>query len=515
MAIIGALIKKAIEIGQTFTQGSIPIEQQRAQLKSLLSSAKDTAFGQYYGFGSMLSASDFVKAFQAEVPIHNYDSIRHWWQQQQKYPNITWPGKPDYFALSSGTTGKESKRIPVTDEMLKSFQGVSMAQIISLNNFDFPAELFEKQLLGLGSSADLEKNNGHFEGEISGINAKNAPDWFDYFYKPGKNIAKIDDWDERLEAIVQEAPDWDIGALAGIPSWILLMLKAIVNAYRLDSIHDIWPGLSIFTSGGVAFEPYRESFEQLFAKPVTYMDTYLASEGYFAFTARPGTMAMQLALDYGLFFEFIPFDEEGFDSGGNLLAEPKVLTIDQVEEDKDYALIVSTPAGAWRYMIGDTVKFTDLKRSEILISGRTKYYMNVVGSQLSEEKLNKGIEQLAHALDIEINEFAVAALKNENDEYYHQWVLGSTGSFDEEKACKLLDEFLKELNKNYKVARSKALKSVTVKYAPKKAFYEWLDKKKKKGGQVKVPKVMSAEKMQSFLKFLEEEYTDSRRENVN
>ena len=504
MAIIGTLIKKAIELSQAFTDTRTPIVRQREQLHHLLSTAKDTAFGKYYGFATLLEAEDVVKAFQESVPIASYQDMRPWWEQQQKFPDVTWPGKPDYFALSSGTTGKKSKRIPVTDEMLQSFQSVSMAQIGSLSQYELPPAFFEKQLLALGSSTDLKAFKGHLEGEISGINASNAPEWADYFYKPGQDIADIDDWDERLEAIVEQAPNWDIGALAGIPSWVLMMLKAIVERYELDSIHDIWPDLRIYTTGGVAFEPYRDSFEALFAKPVLYMDTYLASEGYFAFCARPGTDAMQLALQYGIFFEFVPFDAEGFDEAGNLLEEPKVLTIDQVERDKDYALLVSTPAGAYRYMIGDTVKFTNLEQAEIVISGRTKYFLNVVGSQLSEEKLNTAIGQLSEQLDMPINEFSVAALQDENEDYFHQWVIGSSKAFDEDQAEQLLDEFLKDLNKNYRVARSKALKSIRVKRVHKNDFYEWLETKKKKGGQIKVPKVMSGEKMQELLTFLAE-----------
>lgn len=503
MAIIGTLLKKAIEISQAFEDDRAPIARQKDQLRQLISSAKETAFGKYYGFSTLLEAEHLVKAFQDAVPIASYNDMKHWWEQQQKYPDITWPGSPDYFALSSGTTGKKSKRIPVTDEMLQSFRSVSMAQIGSLSKYDLPPAFFEKQLLALGSSTDLKAFRGHLEGEISGINASNAPDWADYFYKPGQDIAEIGDWDERLEAIVQEAPNWDIGALAGIPSWVLLMLKAIVEHYDLASIHEIWPDLRIYTTGGVAFEPYRESFEKLFSKPVIYMDTYLASEGYFAFCARPGTDAMQLALQHGIFYEFIPFDQDGFDETGNLLDDPKVLTIDQVEVDKDYALIVSTPAGAFRYMIGDTVKFSDLEHSEIVISGRTKYFLNVVGSQLSEEKLNQAISQLSQDLAVEINEFSVAALQDADEQYYHQWLIGSNGEFDEKKAQALLDDYLKDLNKNYRVARSKALKYIQVKQLDKSEFYEWLESKKKKGGQIKVPKVMSAEKMKDFLQYLE------------
>ncbi len=504
MAIIGALIKKAIELRKTFETDSPPIVAQRQQLNQLLTKARNTSFGIYYGFDEMLKQPDFVKAFQEHLPIHDYNTINErWWQQQQLVPNITWPGKPDHFALSSGTTGKKSKRIPVTDDMLQCFRDVSLAQVSSLVNFDLPPDLFERKILALGSSTDLTRNKeGFWEGEISGINASNAPDWFDYFYRPGKEIASIDAWDQRVKAIVEAAPDWDIGALAGIPSWILMMLRAVVDHHQLKNIHEIWPGLSIYTTGGVAFEPFRESFLQIFGKEVAIMDTYLASEGYFAFNARPGTNAMKLAFSEGIFYEFIPFDESGFDASGQLLSQPKVLTIDQVEEDQDYALIISTPAGAWRYIIGDTIRFTDLRQMELLITGRTKYFLNVVGSQLSEEKLNTAIQGLSEAFGITINEFAVAALKDDEGQYYHQWVLAASEQVDEAKLTEKLDALLSEANKNYRVARNKALKDIRLTCVDKSTIYAWLEENGKKGGQIKFPKVMKSEKMRDLLGYL-------------
>lgn len=507
MPLLGSLIKTAISVTEAFNlQNLDALEAQKKQLKSLLQQANSTAFGLYHGFDEILQASSLITAYQAHVPIVDYHQLdERWWHQQQKFKDITWPGKPDYFALSSGTTGKESKRIPVTSAMLDCFRSVGMAQVSSLAHFDLPSELFEKDVLMLSSSADLDQNNGHLEGEISGINTSNLPTWFGGFYKPGKDIAEIDNWDERVAAIIKKAPEWDVGAIAGIPSWIHMMLEAIVEHYQLDSIHDIWPSLSLYASGGVAFEPYRESLEQLMAKPLIYLDTYLASEGFFAFTSRPGTMNMQLMLNHGIFYEFIPFDERGFDEQGNLLAEPEVLHIGQVEEGLDYALLVSTPAGAWRYLIGDTIKFTDLEKGEMLISGRTKYFLNVAGSQLSEQKINSAITDLATEMEVEINEFAVAALSDGEGRYYHQWILGTTLEAETEEVAKRLDEQLKSLNKNYRVAREKALSGIKVKIAPTEQLYNWLEQTKKKGGQIKMPKVMKAEKMQDLLEFLKKE----------
>lgn len=503
MAILGQIIKSAIELGSRLnTEDKSPAQLQEKQLQKLLQQAKSTAFGTYYGFAKLLEAENPVKAFQEDVPIFNYAKMNQaWWQQQQKLPNITWPGKPSYFALTSGTTSNKSKRIPVTNDMLASFRAVGISQALSLSKFDLPNELFEKEVLLLSSSANLdEHNHGHLEGEISGINSSNLPPWFGGFYRPGKEIAAIDDWDARVEEMAKEAPKWDIGAIAGIPSWVSMMMEKIIERHQLDTIHDIWPNLQLYLSGGVAFEPYRQTFEKLTTRPLTYMDTYLASEGFFAYTARPDTMHMKLAINHDIFYEFIPFDKAGFDDTGNLLDQPEVLTIDQVEADKDYALLISTPAGSWRYMIGDTIRFTDLEAMEMRISGRTKYFLNVVGSQLSEDKMNRAIEAVEKELNIDIKEFSVAAMQDAEDNFYHQWVIG-TESGEEAAILDKLDTTLKDINKNYGVARSKALKAVKVTTMPAALIYDWLETKKKKGGQIKTPKIMKAEMMQGLLNF--------------
>ena len=511
MAFYGQIFKTLIEAKHALLphEPSDPVAAQENQLNSLLEEAKDTAFGKYYNFEKILKADDIRKAYRKAVPIHDYNKINdRWWKQQRRNPDITWPGKPDFFALSSGTTGKKSKRIPVTDDMLACTQSVGRAQVECLANFELPADLFEKDILMLTSSADLEERDGWQEGEISGINVSNMPSFMEGVYKPGLEIAQIADWDERVQRIAEEAPKWDVGALAGIPSWMVMMLRKVISHNNLKNIHEIWPNLQIYTTGGVAFEPYRKAFNDLLDHPIIIMDTYLASEGFFAFNARPGTMAMELALDHGMYFEFVPHDETGFDPTGQMLEKPKVVDFRDVEEGKDYALLVSTPAGAWRYMIGDTIKFIDKEKMEIVISGRTKYWLNVVGSQLSEEKLNAAIQDLNDQTDSQIKEFTVGAVPTEDgNDYYHQWVLGvDNPTFSEEDAVSMIDEHLKAVNKNYKVAREKALKGIKVKVTSANRLYDFLEQKKnKKGGQIKFPKVMVAEDLQLLLEFLQEE----------
>ncbi len=505
MAILGSLIKSAIEFRDTIVTETSPVEAQKEVLRNLLEKAKNTSFGIYYGFSKILESDNAVENFAENVPYFDYDKLNNeWWCQLHRgFENITWPGKPAYFALSSGTTGKESKRIPVTDLMIDSIRKAGIKQVGALSNFDLPSDFFEKEIMMLGSSTNLQENGEFKEGEISGISASQIPFWFEGYYKPGQAIAKMDDWDEKVKTIAESAKQWDIGALSGIPSWMELMLKEVIAHHKVENIHEVWPNLKVFTSGGIAFQPYEKSFNQLLKEPITIIDTYLASEGFIAFQQRPETESMKLVTDNGIYFEFVEFKPEYIDENGALKPEAPSITIAEVEKDIDYVLLISTVSGAWRYLIGDTVAFTDVERAEIKITGRTKFFLNVVGSQLSVNKMEVAIQEIQEQFDIEIPEFTLAAVKI-NDEFYHSWYLGSDSKVDETKIAEALDEALQQANKNYKVARSKALKGVKVKVISPGIFYEWSGANKKKGGQVKMAKVMTEEKFKDWEAFVEE-----------
>lgn len=508
MTFIGKIIKKTIELTDPLVSQTPIATAQEEVLKKLLEKAKETEFGKYYHFKSILQAKEKEEAFAKAIPTFDYERMEEqWWHRTiDGVANVSWPGQPEYFALSSGTTGNSSKKIPVTNEMIEAIRSTGLKQVLSLSNHDLPDEFFQKEILMLGSSTDLKAVDDHYEGEISGISASNIPFWFRGFYKPGQDIANIDDWDERVLAIAKQAKDWDIGAISGIPSWIELMLQKVIDHHQLQSIHDIWPNLKVFNSGGVAFDPYRESFDRLTDKEMIYLDTYLASEGFMAFQSRPNEdMAMQLVYDGDIYFEFIPFQEDHFDEKGSPSPDAPSLTLREVEEDQEYALLISTVSGAWRYSIGDTIRFTNKEKAEIKITGRTKHFLNVVGSQLSVAKMTEAIEELGKMLHIEIPEFAVAAIKKDND-FYHHWILGiaKTKDIKDEMLSEKLDKILKGKNKNYKVARSKALAGVSVKQAKPESFYDWQAKHKKKGGQVKMPRMLSEEQMNNFKTFLSE-----------
>ena len=505
MAILGNIIKGVIAIKDAVSTETDPIEAQRRVLKELLETAKNSEFGKHYNFEGVLNSKNMQEVFSEEIPYYDYNQINEkWWHKlQDGEENITWPGKPQYFALSSGTTGKTSKRIPVTDEMIDSIRQAGIKQVFALKNFDLPADFFEKDIMMLGSSTDLEKRNNKLEGEISGISASNIPTWFRGYYKPGEKIAKIDDWDDRVQHIAENAKTWDIGALSGIPSWIELMLEKVIDYHNLDNIHEIWPNLLVYTSGGVAFGPYEKSFQELMGKPVTVIDTYLASEGYIATQTRPETDAMQLNFDNGIYFEFVPFKPEYINQDGSIVDDAPSVSIADVQAEEDYVLIISTVSGAWRYLIGDTIKFTDVKRAEIKITGRTKFFLNTVGSQLSVNKMDAAMRDLEEQFSTKIPEYTICAKRGEDGEFYHFWYLGADlKNADETKIAEALDHSLKEANKNYKVARSKALHGVKVKVISPEKFYNWNAKNKKKGGQVKMERVMGEEKFSEWETFV-------------
>jgi len=504
MNIIGNFIKGVINVTDKITGDDDPIADQKTVLQNLLETAKDTSFGKAYEFENILKSDDQHQAFRNTVPYFDYNQINEaWWHKlHEGQTDVTWPGSPDYFALSSGTTGKTSKRIPVTDAMIDAIRQAGIKQVLAISNFDLPADFFETGILMLGSSTDLIENDDHLEGEISGISASNIPSWFSGYYKPGKEIAQIDDWDERVAKIAEKAPDWDIGALSGIPSWIELMLKEVLKKHNLNNIHEIWPNLQVYTSGGVAFGPYEKSFNALMGKPVTVIDTYLASEGFIAFQARPETDAMKLVTDNGIYFEFVPFDPDYILEDGSLSQDAPSLTLSEVETGQNYVLIISTVSGAWRYLIGDTIEFTDVERAEIKITGRTKFFLNTVGSQLSVNKLDDALQDIMETFDIEIPEYTLCAKKYE-DGFYHTWYLGTSTTQDPNEIAEKLDASLKAANKNYKVARSKALKGVKVFTINPDVFYSWNDSNKKKGGQVKMERVMKEDKFAEWEAFVE------------
>jgi hypothetical protein len=282
-------------------------------------------------------------------------------------------------------------------------------QLLTLRNYkDIPVKSIGKGWLMIGGSTSLQKGAGYYSGDLSGITARKVPFWFQPFYKPGRKVARTIDWTKKLEEVVRLAPQWDIGFLVGVPGWIQLCMEKIIEKYNLKNIHEIWPNVGFFVHGGVSFDPYRKGFEKLLGKPITYIETYLASEGFIAYQDTQNAEGMRLVTNQHIFLEFVPFDTKNFDADGNLVPNPEAYMIHEVEEGKDYALLLSTSAGAWRYMIGDTVRFVNKERCEIIITGRTKHFLSLVGEHLSVDNMNKAVQLATEEMNLSIPEFTVA-----------------------------------------------------------------------------------------------------------
>lgn len=487
--------------------------QQRKAFRKLIRKAQFTDFGTTYQFGELLRSVEFgndrafYQTYKKLVPVHDYNSMFDgWWKRSlANEENVAWPGRVKYFALSSGTSEAASKYIPVTKAMSKAIQRTSIRQILTLGRYqNLPSTLYEKGCLMLGGSTDLNAREGHFEGDLSGITASNIPLWFERFYKPGRDIAQERDWAHKLDEITEQAGNWDIGYVVGVPAWIQLLMEKIIARYQVKTIHDVWPNLMVFCHGGVSFEPYRQGFEKLLAHPITYIETYLASEGFIAYQTHPNAEGMQLVLNNGLFFEFIPFNETNFSPDGQLAVAPETLMIDEVEEGKEYALLISTCSGAWRYLIGDTVRFVDKQRAEIVITGRTKHFLSLCGEHLSVDNMNKAVEMVSDELGISIREFTVAGVTHDTL-FAHHWYIGTDDQVEASDLRNRIDASLKELNDDYAVERRHALKDVTVTVLPTKTFYDWMESKGKMGGQHKFPRVLKKGLIGEWEGFLKSE----------
>lgn len=504
MALIDLKLPRSVAAALRLARNA-PDRQQLRVLKKLLKKATFTEFGQEYRFDEILLSADTARKFQELVPVHDYNKIyNQWWKKTlDGIPDVTWPGKIKYYALSSGTSEAASKYIPVTKEMLRSNTINYLRQLLSLAGYnDLPRSALGKGFLMLGGTTDLQKGKaGWFAGDLSGILAKNRPFWFQTFYKPGGKIARVKDWNEKLNEIVEKAPTWDIGFIVGVPAWCQMCMEMVIERYKLKNIHEMWPNFGFFVHGGVAFEPYKKGFERLLGKPIVYIENYLASEGFIGYKNRQHAQGMHLILNNNIFMEFVPFDDRNFDSDGNIVEKPEALLIQDVQEDKEYAILLSTNSGAWRYLIGDTVRFINKQKSEIRITGRTKHFLSLVGEHLSVENMNLAVQQVSEELNICIPEYTVAGMPHESF-FAHHWYVACDDGVDEETLRKKIDEKLCQLNDDYAVERTSALKEVFLHKLPEQKFMHFLELKGKIGGQHKFPRVMKGKMYEDWMRYL-------------
>ncbi len=462
-----------------------PIEVQYELLGKLLFNAKDTEIGKTFRFDKINNYNDFIK----HVPIRKYESIEKEIERARKgEQNIFWPTKIKWFAKSSGTTNSKSKFIPVSNEALYDCHYKAVKDMLSIyvcNNED--TRMFAGKSLRLGGSSNIYQENGTVYGDLSAIIIQNLPLWADFSSAPSKEVALMSDWETKMDKIIDETLNEDITSLAGVPSWMLVLLNKVLERTGKENILQVWPNLEVYFHGGVNFNPYKEQYKKLIPKKdFKYYETYNASEGFFAIQDKNYNSELLLMLDYGIFYEFIPMDKF---KDENSYAIP----LEAVELDTNYAMVITTNAGLWRYLIGDTIKFTSLKPYRIKITGRTKYFINAFGEELILENAEKALEIATNKTKTIIKDYTVAPVfMKDNKKGKHQWLI------EFEKAPKnlaffteVLDNALKAINSDYEAKRylNITLDMPEIIPAKKELFYTWLKQKKKLGGQHKIPRL--------------------------
>ncbi len=463
-----------------------PHDVQSEWFKKLISAAKDTEWGMKYDYKSI----NTVEQYKERVPINDYDKLLPYITRlRQGEQNLLWHSDIKWFAKSSGTTNDKSKFIPVSNETLEDCHfkgGKDMLSIYCNNNPD--TLIFDGKGLGLGGSNHInEFNNESYYGDLSAIIIQNLPFWVEFNRTPNLSIALMDEWESKIEKMAIATMGDNVASIAGVPSWTLLLLKRILQITNKSNILEIWPDLEIFFHGGVSFVPYKEQFKKLIpSNNFNYMETYNASEGFFGIQDSLYSDELLLMLDYGVYYEFLPL--EVINS-----SNPQALSLDQVELNTNYALIISTNSGLWRYMIGDTIKFTSLSPYRIKITGRTKNYINAVGEEVIIDNAENAFSIACEKTGAVIREYTGAPIYfSDIDNAAHEWLI----EFDIEPVdlgyfIDVFDNALKSLNSDYEAKRyhNLILKEPKIKSVPQGTFYNWLKTKGKLGGQHKVPRL--------------------------
>lgn len=462
-----------------------PVEVQNEQLHKLIEAATKTSYGKKHHFKNIKS----YKEFQENVPLMNYEALSPYIEEQRNTgKSILWDNKIKWYAKSSGTTNAKSKFIPVSEDAIKQCHfkgGKDMLTLFYNNNED--AKLFTGKNLRLGGSSAVYENNESYFGDLSAIIIENLPLWADMSSAPKQETALMSEWETKMDAIIKETVDENITSLAGVPSWMLVLLERVLKHTGKSNILEVWPNLEVYFHGGVNFSPYKQQYKKLIPSDTfKYYETYNASEGFFAIQDQNDSDELLLMLDYGIFYEFIPMDEyKSVDS--------VAIPLSKVEVNKNYALVITTNAGLWRYIIGDTIKFTSTFPHRIKITGRTKHFINAFGEELIIENANQALKVACKKTNSTIKEYTVAPIFMGNKtKGAHEWLIEFDSHPDSlNDFTNTLDKALKEINSDYEAKRYKdmTLTSPVVSIADKNLFHSWLKSKNKLGGQHKVPRL--------------------------
>jgi hypothetical protein len=466
---------------------SHPVAAQREVLQDLVTAAQYTEFGRKYNFSTLFTVKDFKK----NVPIHEYDDIKSYIHRMMDgEENILWNTPVNWFAKSSGTTSDKSKYIPVSQESLQDNHFQASKDVLSNYYKNFPSsDLLTGKSLVVGGSHQLISINEELDiqaGDLSAILMQNSPFWGQWLRTPELSIALLDEWENKIEKLAQTTAGENVTSLAGVPTWTLLLLKRILEIKGKSCIKEVWPNLELYINGGVSFVPYREQFDKIIGGKINYLEIYNASEGFFAGQEKPDDDGMLLFTEHGIFYEFMPVEEYGKE-------KPKTIGLKNVIVGNNYALVISTTGGLWRYLVGDTVKFTSLNPYKIKVTGRLKHYMNAFGEEVIVDNSDKAIATACEKTNAIVNDYTAAPIYFCNTgNGTHEWLIEfDKAPVDLSQFTIELDSALKNCNSDYEAKRQKdiALRMPVVHALPKGIFNAWLRSKGKLGGQHKVPRL--------------------------
>jgi len=462
-----------------------PCEVQNELLFNLIDTAKDTQIGKKYDFTSISN----YKTFTERVPVTTYEEYQDVIERSRKgETNIFWPSPIKWFAKSSGTTNAKSKFIPVSEESLEECHYAAGKDLLCmyLNNNE-NSQMFTGKSLRLGGSKELYKENGTAFGDLSAILIDNMPLWAEFSSTPSNKVSLMSDWEYKMQAIVNETINENVTSLTGVPSWMLVLLHNVLETTGKKNLFEVWPNLEVYFHGGVSFTPYKDQYKKILPKSgFKYYEIYNASEGFFAIQDRNNSSELLLMLDYGIFYEFIPMNTYGTE-------EQIVIPLSEVKLHQNYALIITTNAGLWRYKIGDTIRFTSLSPYRIKVSGRTKHHINVFGEELIIENAEDALKKVCKKTNAEIIDYTAAPIFMKGKQKgAHEWIIEfKKQPKDIDYFNELFDNALKALNSDYEAKRynSITLNKPTIHIARKNLFYDWLKRNNKLGGQHKVPRL--------------------------
>lgn len=470
---------------------SYPYSAQRNVLQHLVTQAQYTEFGKKYQFNRLFT----VKDFKSRIPIHDYDDLKPYIQRMMDgEENILWNTPINWFAKSSGTTSDKSKFIPLSEESFKEMHYKASKDVVTNYYNNFPdSDLLTGKGLVVGGSHQLNAVNEAIQyGDLSAVLMQNTPFWGQWLRTPELKIALMDEWEGKIEELARNTIHENVTSLAGVPTWTIILIKRILELSGKEYLKDVWPNLELYMHGGVSFTPYKEQIANLIGKPINYLEMYNASEGFFAAQYMPDDEGMLLFTDHGTFYEFLPVEEYG-------KPDARTIGLREVELHKNYALVISTNGGLWRYLVGDTIIFTSLKPFKIKVSGRIKYYMNAFGEEVIAENAEKAIARATHVTHTSVIDYTAAPIYfSAAQNGAHEWLIEfETPPADLNEFALQLDNALKEVNSDYEAKRHKgiALRMPVVHSVPKGTFQQWLRAKGKLGGQHKVPRLSNERNM--------------------